>query len=247
MGISVCMASYNGEKYIARQLHSILDQLAEGDEVIVVDDCSTDASLKVIESLGDARIQVHVNDRNRGEVYSFGRAILLARQEVVFLSDQDDIWVPGRAALLQQRLLESGVSLVTSNFDWITADEQPIHIPYDGVDAKASHQHVRNIADIFIGKTNYFGCGMAFRRDFARLIVPMPDYVESHDLWIALASNLVGSNLHIDDKTLLKRKHGNNATSTVSTRSLYKKLRARWIFVLSLITLLGRRVRMMSA
>jgi hypothetical protein len=126
------------------------------------------------------------------------------------------------------------------------ADERPLDVAFDGVSSTASTRHFRNIADIFIGKTNYFGCAMAFRRSLVPLIVPIPPYVESHDLWIALAANQIGSNLHIDDKTLRKRRHGSNTTSTVSNRSLFLKLRSRWIFLKSMIDLAARRRRLFS-
>jgi hypothetical protein len=135
--------------------------------------------------------------------------------------------------------------VVTSNLEWITAAEQPIDVPYDGVAALNSEKHFANIVDIFVGKTNYFGCAMALRRDFVPMVVPIPSFVESHDLWIALASNLARSNVHTDESTLLKRKHDRNATSTISTRSLYRKLRSRVVFAMSLAVLFARHRRLL--
>src|SRR4051812_32739045 len=122
MGTSVCMAIYNGEKYVSRQLQSIIDQLSDDDEVILIDDCSTDATVEVVKGLNDSRIMLNTNDRNRREVYSFSRAISLARHQNIFLSDQDDIWLPGRVTLMTQVLQTS--LLVTSNFDWVDQDER---------------------------------------------------------------------------------------------------------------------------
>ena len=241
VSVSVCIATYNGEKYIQRQLTSILDQLNDDDEVIVVDDCSTDRTVATIRQIGDRRIAIHSNDRNRGEVFSFGRALTLAKNEFLFLSDQDDIWVPGRVSLMQRRLVESGAGVVASNFRWITAAGDPLDVPFDGVAARHSKRRLANIVDIFAGKTNYFGCAMALRREFVPMIAPIPSFVESHDLWIALASNVAGSNVHLDESTLLKRKHDKNVTSTVSTRSLYRKLRSRVVFAMSLVVLFYRR------
>jgi glycosyltransferase involved in cell wall biosynthesis len=237
------MATYNGDKYVARQLRSILEQLADEDEVIVIDDCSSDGTVETIERLGDSRITVHVNDRNRGEVFSFGRAILLAKNDFLFLSDQDDVWLPGRVALLQRRLVEAGANVASSNFEWISADEEPIHVSYDGVASRDSRSHFKNIVDIFMGKTNYYGCAMAIRREFVPVIAPIPSFVESHDLWIALASNLGRSNVHVDERTLLKRKHRTNVTNTVSTRRLYRKLRSRAVFAMSIFVLCMRQRR----
>src|SRR4051794_2867946 len=238
MGVSVCMATYNGEKYVGPQLKSILEQLSTEDEVIVVDDCSTDRTLEAVKSLNDPRVVVHVNDRNRREVYSFGRAISLARHQCIFLSDQDDIWLPGRVALMTEAL--QGALLATTNFDWMDQDERPLQVSYDGVLPADSSRHFKNIGDIFLGKTVYFGCAMAFRRELVPLIVPIPGYVESHDWWVALAGNLAGSNVHLSDRTFRKRRHDSNATSTTSSRSLARKLRSRVILAQSLLHLWWR-------
>lgn len=245
MSISVCMATYNGATYVLKQLMSILEQLDPDDEVIVVDDCSTDKTVETIRSIGDPRVSLHQNDRNSGEVQSFSRAISIARNDCIFLSDQDDIWIAKRVALMKRKLAESGCWVLSSNLEWIDAEETKIIVPYDGVAAANSRKHLSNITDIFIGKTNYFGCAMAIRREIIPLVVPIPKFVESHDLWIALASNLAQSNLHIDQATLLKRKHGRNATSTVSTRSLLLKFWSRVIFTLSLVVLI-RRLRLVT-
>jgi glycosyltransferase involved in cell wall biosynthesis len=246
MSISVCIATYNGEEHILAQLTSILSELDPEDEVIIVDDCSKDATVAVIESLADPRIAVHRNERNRREVYSFNRAIGLAKNEFIFLSDQDDIWIPGRVALML-RELSSGAMLVTSNFENVNNDLKTIDIPYEGVAASNSHKHLQNIVDIFIGKTNYFGCAMAFRRELCSLALPIPAFVESHDLWLAMAGNISGNNVHLDANTLRKRKHGKNVTNIVSNRALYKKLRSRAFFAASMLVLAGRRLSSQQA
>ena len=238
--VSVCMATYNGEQYVGKQIGSIMAQLGADDEVIVVDDCSTDDTVEILRNIRDTRIRIVVNDINRREVFSFGKAISLANNEYIFLADQDDIWIPGRVDLMKECLSCNDRLLASSNFDWVNSNEEPIDVEFDGVNSLNSNAWVRNIADIFAGKTNYFGCAMAFRRELIPIILPIPDYVESHDLWIALAGNLLKANVHLDDKTLWKRKHDSNTTSTVSNRSLYMKIRARAIFALSIMELLRR-------
>lgn len=61
--ISVCIATYNGEKYIHRQLESILKQLTDNDEIIISDDMSTDSTLDVIRSIGSPLIHVYINEK----------------------------------------------------------------------------------------------------------------------------------------------------------------------------------------
>lgn len=241
---SVCIATYNGEKFIGHQIESILEQLSNDDEVIVVDDCSRDGTTAVISAFNDARIKIFPNDRNRREVFSFGRALELCKGDVVFLADQDDVWLPGRVRIMEDALARSGALLVTTNFESIDEEDRPIPLSYYGVRSETSQRYLQNISDIFVGRMNYFGCAMAMRRELVPVIVPIPAYVESHDLWIALAANLFRSNVHLDEKTLLKRRHETNVSGLVSNRSLYMKLRARLVFLQSLFDLFRRRGRL---
>ena len=242
MKISVCMATYNGSKFISKQIESILFQLKDGDELIIVDDCSSDNTQQLIENINDSRILFKKNKENRGEIYTFNRSLMLSKNEIIFLSDQDDIWLPNRVKSMTEALLSSDASLLTSNFSWIDKNDIPVDIPFDGVKSLDSKRHFKNITDIFLGKTNYFGCAMIFKKSFLEIITPIPSFVESHDLWIALASNINKSNVHMQDKTFLKRKHDDNATETISRRPLIKKLFSRLIFIFSIFTLVLRSI-----
>ena len=237
-GVSVCMATYNGAAFIEEQVTSILEQIAPTDEMVFVDDGSTDQTIRVLEKFGDARIVIHRNRMNRGHVYSFQKAISLSRHPIIVLADQDDRWLGGRLTLLIDALEQSGAMVVASNRDYMDTHGRP-HTHYvHRLAARHSRQYVQNIARIFVGRAGYYGCAMAFRRELVPLILPMPKFVESHDLWIALASNLIGSNAHVERSTLVRRIHGQNAS--LARRSFAKKLRSRAIFLWSLGVLLGR-------
>ena len=117
-----CMAGYNGERYITAQLHSILIQLGAKDEVIVVDDASTDGTKEKCFPLGDSRIQLIEHTANRGVSRTFEDAIRAASGRILFLSDQDDLWSPNKVAVMMEAfrshpdvtLIATDVSLI----DW---------------------------------------------------------------------------------------------------------------------------------
>ncbi|HEX7396891.1 MAG TPA: glycosyltransferase, partial [Propionibacteriaceae bacterium] len=92
--ISVCMATYNGARYLRLQLDSILDQLGPDDELLVQDDGSSDDTPEIIRSYDDPRIQLVANERNLGVIATFERCLARARHDIVFLADQDDEWLP---------------------------------------------------------------------------------------------------------------------------------------------------------
>lgn len=244
--VSVCMATYNGERHVRRQIETILSELSSADELIVVDDCSRDRTVEVIRSIEDPRISVHCNAYNQRQVRSFATAIAFARNDVVFLADQDDIWIPGRVDLMCEALETARASLVASNFEWVDEAETPIDLPLMPVRQEDSRRFLKNIFDIFIGRHKYLGCTMAFRRELVSLVLPIPSYSETHDLWLALAANLIGSNIHLETTTLLKRQHQGNFTDTVSGRSFYLKLRTRLLFARGLFELSLRRRRVRS-
>ena len=110
------MASYNGAKFISKQIKSILSDLNSSDELIIVDDFSTDETIEKINKFNDPRIRLYVNNENKGEIFSFNRAIQYAKNDYIFLSDQDDIWHQGRSDLMINYLSKSPAMLLTSNF-----------------------------------------------------------------------------------------------------------------------------------
>lgn len=241
MNVSVCMATYNGARYLPAQMSSILSQLGSEDEVVVVDDASSDNSVELLRSLGDARIRIHRNERNLGHVGSFDRALSLARHEVLVMSDQDDVWLPERLARMKDGLREPGCWVLSSNTTFIDAEGRPTTYETEGVRSADSRRYLGNIAGIFTGRHCYYGCAMAMRREILPIILPMPTFVESHDLWIAMAGNAARANVHLDANTLARRLHGRNAS--VLSRPLRQKLWSRVVFLQSLLVILWRLLR----
>lgn len=230
MSISICMATFNGEKYLRSQIASIREQMAQDDELIIIDDASTDGTIAYLKGLKDPRIRMTRNEENLGHVQSFAKAIGMASRQLIFMSDQDDIWVAGRVRAMYD-VLSAGAALVSTNSDYIDAEGQPIPALQSGLKQSESGRHWCNIWRIFNGKASYYGCAMALREELRDIILPIPSYVESHDLWIAMAANMVGNNRHLEQITLLRRVHGTNAS--VISRPILKKLWSRVIFARS--------------
>lgn len=230
--VSVCMATYNGERFIVHQLTSILEQLDEDDEIVVVDDGSHDSTVALIRGVGDDRIRVHLSDQNRGYVRAFEHAMTLARNDILFLADQDDEWIPGRVASMTAALDDGAV--VASNLV-LLGDDAPLPHPLTRrpwrLKATTGRQSVRNRVRILAGVAPYFGCAMAVRREAIAWILPFPVFLtESHDLWIATAANSAGKMRHLDQPTVRRRLHSSNASSS-RPRGLRHVLASRWMLV----------------
>ena len=100
--LSVCMATYNGEKYIREQLDSILVQLSKEDEVVISDDSSTDRTVAIIKEFRDDRIVLFENQKFRSPVFNFQNSLNHAKNDIIILSDQDDIWKSDKVEVLMQ-------------------------------------------------------------------------------------------------------------------------------------------------
>ncbi len=236
---SICLATYNGSKFIALQLDSILRQIAPDDEVIIVDDCSTDNTFEILQSYNDHRIRLYKNKTNLRHVKTFERAIGLAQGDLIFLSDQDDVWEENRLSLFDDAFQKhEDIWLVTSNFTCIDAEGNSAEHHLRKVTAADSRRNRKNLLAILAGKVGYYGCVMAFRRELKEKILPFPAYVEAHDLWIGAAGNMLGKNLHLDQSTLLHRLHYNNASNL--QRGLLPKIKSRIGFLKSYIELIKR-------
>ncbi|ALV45998.1 glycosyl transferase [Arthrobacter alpinus] len=223
---SVCMATYRGVRYVAEQLESILAQLADNDEVVIVDDASGDATVEIVKALDDPRVRIIEVTTNQGYVRSFEQAVLASTGKFIFLADQDDVWIPGRLELMLTALQSS--SVVASNFAVLGGGSRG-NVPE--LKSGDSNHHLRNIFGTVVGYRPYYGCGMAMTRQQAEIFAPVPPYLrESHDLWLALCGNVAKSMVHLDEPTLLRRLHDENVTPR-GWRSLSAILRARIMIV----------------
>jgi glycosyltransferase involved in cell wall biosynthesis len=101
MKISVALCTYNGKKFLREQLNSILNQTHTVNEVIICDDNSSDGTISIIESFQNQYpdiIYLHQNIPGLGTIKNFEKAISLTTGDLIFLSDQDDIWLPEKVS-----------------------------------------------------------------------------------------------------------------------------------------------------
>ena len=237
--VSVCMAAYNGSEFIGEQIDSILTELGPADELLVIDDESTDNTVALVEAIGDPRITVHRNKQNLGYVRTFEKAIALSQGRYIFLSDQDDIWIPGRLDKMLSALADS--SLVVTNCKHFGGRSGRFHDIR--LRSKDSRKYLRNILGIVVGYRLHWGCAMAFRSDLKQLALPFPAHMsESHDQWLAMCGNFSRSITYLEEDTILHRLHDENLTP-MKMRGISKIARARAAFLANLVTLVIRSMR----
>jgi glycosyltransferase involved in cell wall biosynthesis len=236
MSISVCMATYNGEKYVREQLDSILKQLGKDDEVVVVDDASTDGTLKVVADIQDTRIRMTRQSQNRGVIKTFAHAIQQSRGDILFLADQDDIWCEDKVRKVEAFFASHpDVTLVLSDYKVIDGS---------GNISDSSRRASRRFRPgVFynILQNRYHGCAMAFRRSILEYCLPFPDDIPMHDLWIGIVNDLIGRTGYLGEALVFYRRHDANA-SRERHASVGQMMRWRWRLTRSLISLYTRKI-----
>lgn len=204
--ISVAIAAYQGEEYIAEQIESILPQLSADDEIVISDDKPNGQMGKIVQKMAqeDPRI-VYVHGKSRGIVANFTNAIRHCEGDVIFLCDQDDIWLPDKVIRVMEKM-DEGADLVLHNA-YIT-DKNLNIVDYSYFAIRDSDKGViKNI-----GKNSYMGCCMAFKRKMLKYIMPIPKSIAMHDQWIGLVCDFFGKVALIDSQLIYHRMHGDNAT-----------------------------------
>ena len=231
MKISVVLAAYNGEKYICEQLSSVLSQLGENDEVIVSDDNPAGKTKEAVLSLGDSRI-IYTEGEGKGVVKNFENALRKASGDVIFLCDQDDVWLPGK--------VDTVIAAVQSGCDLVLHDASVTDENLNITDESYFRTHGSNGSFVKnIIKNSFVGCCMAFTRPVLECALPFPPNVPMHDWWIALAAMKNGYRVKlIDTPLILWRRHGDNVTG--GKTSLASKIRWRADIIASLARA-GRR------
>ncbi len=233
--ISVCMTTYNGERFVEQQITSILAQLGRGDELVISDDASVDTTCRRIRTIHDTRIRLLTHTSHLGLRRNLCTALAAAKGDVIFLADQDDVWLPGKVEH-SLRALSSHELVIT---DAQVTDEQ-LKILYPSL-FQTIHVHVGVLRNFF--RCTFYGSGMAMRRSLYEKTLPMPDTdLILPDWWIGMVASLTDSIAYIHTSLYLYRRHKESLTPVhtrfrwfYSPRSLSQRLASRIIMAYYLL------------
>lgn len=236
--ISVVLASFNGEKFILDQIESILNQLGDSDELIIVDNQSTDGTVDIIAQIQDNRVKLICNPvKHKYPIYninfSFSIGLSISNGDILFLADQDDIWLKNKVQKFLIEFQRSKPLLIYANSILIDGNENILNEgkSYFSI-RKPSYSIWRTIY-----KNGYLGCNIAIHKDLLRKCkIPINPYI-GHDIWLALNALYYGRVSIIDDTLLKYRRHDLNTSSSsgVSQLSLYFKIKYRLIIIFNFL------------
>jgi len=223
--ISVCMATFNGKRFLKRQIDSILSQLAPDDELVISDDGSTDATLTILATYSDPRIRLF-HASYKSPIFNFENALKHAKGDVICLSDQDDIWLDNKLEVVRDYFMRNRFGCTLIMLDGMVIHED------ESLQSESIFKRLGAGTGILknIFKNTWLGCCLAFSRDLLDIALPFPSRIPMHDMWLGLMAEIHGRVELVAVKTILYRKHSASLTDfRIQFRPL---IQIRWRFFL---------------
>jgi len=212
--VNILMATYNGRRYVAKQVESILNQTYTDFRLIISDDCSTDSTLKILQEYEgkDKRIEIYRHCENLGVIANFEFLIGKVRSEYFMFADQDDIWEPDKVEKSMKKMEEENADMVYTDLEVVDSRLKQIAPSYwklKGLDYRIKRYN--NFESLYLN--NFVtGCTMLVKSKWINDFLPLPKeskYV-LHDYWIALVISQKGKIIYLDETTLKYRQHTDN-------------------------------------
>jgi glycosyltransferase involved in cell wall biosynthesis len=207
--ISVVLCTYNGAKYLAAQLDSILRQTYKPLELIVSDDASTDDTRQVLQRYeSNPVISIYYNARNIGLAKNFAYASGKAKGEYIAYSDQDDIWIENKIerlydAIREKLLIYSDSEMIDKNGNGLGKKLSDIRHMYTGEDSRG-----------YIFSSVVWGHGMLIKKELLELSQPLPANVH-HDVWLAFKAITHGGIVYLNEVLTKYRQHPGSSSITL--------------------------------
>lgn len=209
--ISIVLAAYNGEKYLKQQLESFCYQTRFPDELVIVDDCSTDSTptiLKEFQNKAPFKTIILRNTENIGSTKSFEKACKEITGDWVLFSDQDDYWKKDKIEIFTQEISKSddSIGLIYSDYEIVDENLKPLNTENTWLPDYKNPKIESDSAWIFFLTNQVItGCTMGVKKEIIAAAIPFN--CKLHDFWLAWIASLLGKIRFIDKKLICYRQH----------------------------------------
>ncbi len=214
--ISIALCTYNGAKFLEDQLESFLTQTRQPDELVICDDRSTDETIEIIEDFrrrAPFPIVLHRNEINLGSTKNFEQAIALCTGDLIFLADQDDVWMPAKLEKFARVFEKSAsVGMVFSDAEIVDENLRSANCRLWDFTFSAERRTEAlngNIFQVFLAQNAVTGATMAFRAERRNDFIPIPENIPNliHDGWISLVIAAQADVVFIEEPLIKYRQH----------------------------------------
>ena len=221
---SVALCTYNGERYIAEQLNSILSQTILPKEIIVSDDGSSDRTLEIAENIlkaSSVKYKIVKNTENHGVTNNFCNAISLCSETVIFTSDQDDVWMNKKAETILKIFGKNEKALlVFTDGELVDQDLKPLNCNmWKSVGITDKMIEGNRWFEYMLNRCLVTGATMAFKRELFSINEEIPSSW-LHDGWLAWKAAVRDGLVPCKEKLILYRQHKGNVVGMSKITSL---------------------------
>ena len=221
MTISVGVCTHNGAKYIEEQLNSIITQTVKPDEIVLSDDNSSDETLEIAKrvlSESGIRSRIKAHHEHQGITKNFSGCFDLCTGDIIFSSDQDDIWMRDKIESFLPYFKRGNV-FVYSNAEVIDENKSVLlHDFWSIYGIKFTQLSKKQFSKKLLTSMCIAGCNMAFTKELYHAIRPTPFHF-IHDSWIAICAPWYGDIAFIEKPLIMYRQHANNSAGVTLTSS----------------------------
>lgn len=205
---SIAMATYNGEPFIQEQIESFFNQKVLPDELVIYDDCSTDSTVPIInETTENApfRVTINKNKSPLGYAQNFNKALNATSGEIIFLSDQDDIWLVTKVTDISNTFEKmQDIYLIIHDLEYCNEKLIPV--------GQTKLERLKSIGATH--RSYVTGMATAVRRELLNICLPIPSNpLITHDLWLHECAHFLNVKLVLPEVLALYRRHGTNVTT----------------------------------
>jgi glycosyltransferase involved in cell wall biosynthesis len=224
--LSVALCTYNGGQYLAEQLESIAGQTLPVDEIILCDDGSTDQTLAIAQHFltQGLPITIHRNPQRLGFIENFSQAIRLCSGDIIFLCDQDDLWMPNKVKEITQVFTRSPTTwLVFSDGELVDSATQPLDCRL--WQALPTYPSIHPAFQELLNNDWITGAACAFRKELVDHALPIPESWV-HDAWLGLIASAYGEVEALPEPLIAYRQHAHNQIGLPppSLRQAFRKI-----------------------
>ncbi|MBV9963281.1 MAG: glycosyltransferase family 2 protein [Parafilimonas sp.] len=229
--VTILLAAYNGEKFIAAQIESIIHQTYSNWKLVIRDDCSTDNTKPIIRQyasrFSDKIFLLEDDKKNLGSTGNFNTLMQFAKAaEYIMFCDQDDVWLPGKIEITMSEMLQQQKNhpqlplLVYTNFIYVDDALQPIASKQNFSATKIQPLHLNHL----LAQNPVYGCTMLINKELINKVGEIPVVAENSDYWIALAASIFGKIFYIKKPTVFYRQHEQNISGQHSNDTPGKRI-----------------------